>query len=554
MKISVPNRIAEKLKKQLTDENIVNPDEFCYRDDFEIDLTGRPTDQLDRLEVLFEPYAKEKGMRSVLRDLSAWRSIQDGDLPKMKTCKDGAGIMKAYIARSKRRHIYHTSSGTSGSQSLPYYVSNIEFHPPRGKDNPAYLEISLKSFNCGESRVKTLAWHTEEVRGRTPVQLLAQEGFVLESVVLRDDYEFYLEKFRGIVHAVGEQYLGTGQAKLVGRHYWRDSITLDDEKGNPAKLVVDVIDEDGNKSASRSTSVSGDFWLSAEEKKLRDNPDREEPYTPSFTPEIPTHPYVICFHLKKHERVKVHVQNLTKYEYNPDAKDNLVLPKRDESLLAVLLADTKLNFQDVVAGKSGGVVVLCQGPPGTGKTLTAETYAEGMQRPLYNVQCSQLGLTPEALEKELLVVFARAARWNAVLLLDEADVYIHQRGSDLHQNAIVGVFLRVLEYYDGVLFMTTNRADTVDDAVLSRCTARITYGVPPVEDQERIWNLLLKANGMELSRTAMADIVLIHNDLSGRDIKNLVKLCMMVHQHTGRAFDADLVQEMRQFKPTLESK
>jgi SpoVK/Ycf46/Vps4 family AAA+-type ATPase len=317
---------------------------------------------------------------------------------------------------------------------------------------------------------------------------------------------------------------------------------------------VDLVNEDGTKSSSKLTKINGDFWLSAEEKKKRDDTDSDEAYVPSFVPEVPTHPYVICFHLKKHERVKLHVQNMTKYEYNSKAKDNLVLPKRDEALLAVLLADTKLNFQDVVAGKSGGVVVLCQGPPGTGKTLTAETYAEGMRRPLYNVQCSQLGLTPEALEKELLVVFARAARWNAVLLLDEADVYIHQRGSDLHQNAIVGVFLRVLEYYDGVLFMTTNRADTVDDAVLSRCTARITYGVPPVEDQRRIWVLLTAANGLTLQKEILNDIVILHNDLSGRDIKNLVKLCMMVHKHTGRAFNADLVKEMRVFKPTLESK
>ena len=49
-----------------------------------------------------------------------------------------------------------------------------------------------------------------------------------------------------------------------------------------------------------------------------------------------------------------------------------------------------------------------------------------MQRPLYSVQCSQLGLEPADLERELLKIFTRAARWNAILLLDEADVYIHR--------------------------------------------------------------------------------------------------------------------------------
>ena len=98
-----------------------------------------------------------------------------------------------------------------------------------------------------------------------------------------------------------------------------------------------------------------------------------------------------------------------------------------------------------------------------------------MQRPLYSVQCSQLGLEPADLERELLKIFTRAARWNAILLLDEADVYIHRRGSDIQQNAIVGVFLRVLEYYSGVMFLTTNRAELVDDAIASRCLARIDY-------------------------------------------------------------------------------
>lgn len=37
-----------------------------------------------------------------------------------------------------------------------------------------------------------------------------------------------------------------------------------------------------------------------------------------------------------------------------------------------------------------------------------------------------------------------------VVLLDEADVFLEQRTlTDLQRNALVSVFLRVLEYYDG---------------------------------------------------------------------------------------------------------
>ena len=137
------------------------------------------------------------------------------------------------------------------------------------------------------------------------------------------------------------------------------------------------------------------------------------------------------------------------------------------------------------------------------------------------------------------------------MLLDEADVYVHTRGSDLVQNAIVGVFLRVLEYHSGVLFLTTNRGDLVDDAILSRCTARIPYGVPSVDDQRKIWRTLATANQVDVTEKELDGIVREHDKCSGRDIKNLLKLAMLVAKDDGRRIDADLISEMRQFKPTV---
>lgn len=41
------------------------------------------------------------------------------------------------------------------------------------------------------------------------------------------------------------------------------------------------------------------------------------------------------------------------------------------------------SFDDVVAGKGRGIILLLCGPPGVGKTLTAESVAEEMKVPLY---------------------------------------------------------------------------------------------------------------------------------------------------------------------------
>lgn len=49
----------------------------------------------------------------------------------------------------------------------------------------------------------------------------------------------------------------------------------------------------------------------------------------------------------------------------------------------------------------------------------------------------------------------------AVVLLDEADVFLEERDvRDLNRNALVSVFLRALEYYEGILILTSNRVGT----------------------------------------------------------------------------------------------
>jgi hypothetical protein len=44
-----------------------------------------------------------------------------------------------------------------------------------------------------------------------------------------------------------------------------------------------------------------------------------------------------------------------------------------------------------------------------------------------------------------------------VILLDEADVFMQSRDSkSLERNKFVAIFLRLLEYFEGILFLTTN--------------------------------------------------------------------------------------------------
>jgi AAA+ superfamily predicted ATPase len=134
------------------------------------------------------------------------------------------------------------------------------------------------------------------------------------------------------------------------------------------------------------------------------------------------------------------------------------------------------------------------------------------------------------------------------MLLDEADVYVHERGRDMQQNAIVGVFLRVLEYQDSVLFLTTNRPDDVDDAVASRCVARLNYRFPSQEEQREIWSILSKNSNILLSQKNIEQIVAENPGISGRDIKNLLKLALLVRGK--KPIRPEDIEFVRQFQPT----
>jgi AAA+ superfamily predicted ATPase len=180
--------------------------------------------------------------------------------------------------------------------------------------------------------------------------------------------------------------------------------------------------------------------------------------------------------------------------------------------------------QDFVPGKSGGTTILCKGAPGLGKTLTAEVYSEVVGKPLYRVHSGQLGTTAASVEQNLSDILRRAVRWDAILLLDEADVYIRCRDNDLQHNAIVAEFLRTLEYFNGLLFMTTNRIDDVDDAILSRCIATIQYEVPPKEDALRLWKSLAEQFNADLPDELIETLTNVYPKASGRDIKELLKL------------------------------
>lgn len=120
---------------------------------------------------------------------------------------------------------------------------------------------------------------------------------------------------------------------------------------------------------------------------------------------------------------------------------------------------------------------------------TAECIAEFTERPLLPLTCSDIGVSPEQIESNLTKYFDLAEVWGAIVLIDEADLYMEERApQDMTRNHLVAGFLRALEYFKGILFLTTNRIGTFDEAFISRIHVSIYYSSFEVEDRIKIWD------------------------------------------------------------------
>lgn len=158
------------------------------------------------------------------------------------------------------------------------------------------------------------------------------------------------------------------------------------------------------------------------------------------------HSRVRGYSLKLKKWLDFFVDNITEITWNRNAFDSLVLPEDQKELILAFSESQVENrqvFDDVIQGKGKGIIMLLSGPPGVGKTLTAEAVAENMRVPLHTISSGDLGSSPWEVERELRNILDLVARWNAILLLDECDVFLEARSThDLERNKIVSIFLR----------------------------------------------------------------------------------------------------------------
>ncbi|KAI0099050.1 P-loop containing nucleoside triphosphate hydrolase protein [Nemania sp. FL0031] len=277
---------------------------------------------------------------------------------------------------------------------------------------------------------------------------------------------------------------------------------------------------------------------------------------------LPPHMYFLCypempaFVFKTRTWETLHVKDFSEPRFDEDLIEHLVMePQRKMTLkaLAKSFARSDKNGErlegepwtaDFIQGKGHGLIFLLHGRPGVGKTYTAECIAAFTKRPLMVLTSSDIGTNPSEIEVNLTYYFKAAKSWGAVLLIDEADVFMERRSTaDLVRNSLVAGFLRALEFYDGILFLTTNRVGSFDDAFISRVHVQLYY--PGFTDDQRlqIWETftekLERERGDYMRLNIDAKEYIRGNEmralaLNGREIRNAFQTAVSLAEYDAK--------------------
>jgi SpoVK/Ycf46/Vps4 family AAA+-type ATPase len=259
-------------------------------------------------------------------------------------------------------------------------------------------------------------------------------------------------------------------------------------------------------------------------------------------------PMLTGYSLKNKLWLSFYIDDISSIAWNDDAYDHLVYDEEQKDLVLSFVENHQMSrdagkLDDVIVGKGQGLILLLSGPPGTGKTLTAEAVADKTRRPLYYLQAEDLGINAALLGAKLKTIFEMATEWNAVILLDEADVFMAERNpQDIARNELVSIFLRELEYFKGIIFLTTNLYSTIDTAFRSRVNIHLLFNPLPPSSRMLLWRkflerlptiaitetseegetVTLRKGAMDhLSDEDFAELSLW--ELNGREIKNAIK-------------------------------
>ena len=142
-------------------------------------------------------------------------------------------------------------------------------------------------------------------------------------------------------------------------------------------------------------------------------------------------------------------------------------------------SDCDLNelMQGIKANKNARICLY--GVPGTGKSAYAKFIAKSLKKPIIIKKGSDLlSMFVGWTEKNIALAFKEAKEKHAVLVFDEVDSFLQDRGMATRSWEVTQVneMLVQMESFDGIFIATTNLIDNLDKACLRRFDLKLEFG------------------------------------------------------------------------------
>ena len=314
-------------------------------------------EDLAALEAVAQKNIEVKGSRAILQKIKTYRGLYSNVKgEKIKRLEDIEVAMKVLLLANTVNKWLFTEN--EDGHLVPWYVSRVHYtEGDASRQSPARTIVDLVAVRRGKNITNNIVYGSDAKKG-TMLEMLEREGYFLESPSVLELYAAEMDHYNSIGPKTGEQFNAYGMAYDLSDRY-RDVEAMERD-GEPTKVVMDNVDNGGsNERYSTRDEVTGQFW--AGEKEHEGEADEE------VIVRLPEQPYVKVFDLSAHRFMLIHACDLKPYPWDPALIDKLVLPKAHKDLVQMLVTGAALVMEDIIKGKTGGVIAVSTGPPGSGK-------------------------------------------------------------------------------------------------------------------------------------------------------------------------------------------
>jgi len=224
-------------------------------------------------------------------------------------------------------------------------------------------------------------------------------------------------------------------------------------------------------------------------------------------------------------------------EIEKDEKPIIDLPSSYDPNFVNSDCDLNELMQGIKASKNARMCLY--GVPGTGKSAYAKFIAKSLKKPIIIKKGSDLlSMFVGGTEKNIALAFKEAKDKKAVLVFDEVDSFLQDRGMAARSWEVTQVneMLVQMESFDGIFIATTNLINNLDKACLRRFDLKLEFGYLLPEQAQNLFKkecALLKVKFDEnaskkvsnLGLLAPGDFASVRRQAKFRPIKNGDDFC-----------------------------